>query len=310
VGLDQDVDILRDVLSCAGHDVTVSHCREINPFDRWLISKPRFDANIFLERIFPRWFGSARINMLIPNQERYPKRHIARLKKIEHVLCKSRHAESIFNAFQKSNYIGFTSTDRSLPDIAANYEKFFHLAGRSTLKGTDALLSVWKRHPEWPTLTLLQCRENAPKNIPKNVNHIADYVSNEQLQQLLNEHGVHLCPSLSEGWGHYIVEAMSCSALTLTTDAPPMNELVIHGRGYTVPYDSSEARHLGTNFHVSEDQLEASIEEIIGLPTEAKQTIGKASRAWFESNNSTFRTHLPEVIDQLMNHASPRSNEI
>ena len=83
VGLDRDVDLVRQCLKNAGYDVTISHCRSISPLRRILPSKPSFDANIFLERVFPRWFGSARQNLLIPNQERFPKRHLKHLKHID-----------------------------------------------------------------------------------------------------------------------------------------------------------------------------------------------------------------------------------
>ena len=74
VGLDRDVDLVHSCLTEAGHDVTVSHCRGISPFRALLPAKPKFDANIFLERVFPRWLSSARKNLLIPNQERFPER--------------------------------------------------------------------------------------------------------------------------------------------------------------------------------------------------------------------------------------------
>lgn len=301
VGLDRDVDLINQTLSSAGFEVTVSHCRAISPFSRFFPSKPKFDANIFLERVFPRWFGTASQNLLIPNQERFPKRHLKHLKHIDQILCKSRHAEDIFSGLGfPTQYIGFTSTDLLDPSMTPDYQSFFHLAGRSTLKGTETILSLWQKHPEWPLLTIIQYKENAPSQVPANVKLITDYIPHEEIKKHLNSHGIHLCPSLSEGWGHYIVEAMSCRAVVLTTDAPPMNELITPARGVPVPYHHSEPRHLGTNFHVDAEKLETNIKQLLLMPAEKKATMGNHARTWFEETDASFRSHLPQVLGKIL----------
>lgn len=237
---------------------------------------------------------------LVPNQERFPLRHIRRLKNVDVVLCKTRHAQQIFDSLScRTEFIGFTSADRALPDITPDFNRFFHLAGRSTLKGTSVLLAAWKRHPEWPRLTLVQSAQNAPASVPENVELITEFVSDESLRKLQNEHGVHLCPSLSEGWGHYIVEAMSCGALTITTAGPPMNELVTADRGLLIPWDRSEARHLGTNWLVSVPALEAVIQRSLDMSAAERTRLGNAAREWYAKNDREFRERFREVIQGL-----------
>jgi glycosyltransferase involved in cell wall biosynthesis len=304
VGLDRDVDLTRSALRAAGMDVTVSHCRGISPLRRLLPQRPRFDANVFIERVFPRWLGTARRNLLIPNQERFPTRHLGRLKHIDAVLCKSRHAEQLFGHHAQTRYIGFTSSDRSSSGDEPDYEAYFHLAGRSTLKGTEALMATWARHPEWPTLTVIQRKENAPTSVPPNVRLITDYVAEDVLVRYLNQHGVHLCPSLSEGWGHYIVEAMSCRATVLTTDAPPMNEIIRPDYGVLVPFGRKEPRHLGTNFFVEPAALERALSDLIHAPGDHKRRLGCAARAWFEDNDARFRATFPAVVRELVSDPS------
>jgi len=288
VGLDQDVDLIRKTLITAGHEVTISHCRSRKRWLNIIPCKTKFDANIFIERVFPAWFGTAHKNYLIPNQERFPKSHTKRLKKIEQVLCKTHHAKKIFSQYSKSSYIGFTSTDRSIPNKTTDFQTYLHLAGRSTHKGTKTLIAVWKRHPEWPTLTIIQNKKNAPKEVPTNIKLITEYLTHETLKNHLNSHGVHLCPSISEGWGHYIVEAMSCSAVVLTTDAPPMNELIKPDRGILVPHYKSEPYHLGTNFYVDPDQLEKALTALIQSSTKTKQNLANKAQNWFFENNNNF----------------------
>jgi glycosyltransferase involved in cell wall biosynthesis len=301
VGLDRDVDLIHAALTAGGFEVTVSHCRGISSLRRWFPGKQRFDANIFLERVFPRWFGSAKTNLLVPNQERFPKRHLPHLRHIDHILCKSRHAEQIFSDLgYPTRYIGFTSSDMLDGSVRPNYQSFFHLAGRSTLKGTETILALWQKHPEWPELTIVQCKENAPEQVPTNVCLITDYIAHEEIKQLLNAHGVHLCTSLSEGWGHYIVEAMSCKAAVITTDAPPMNELITPARGIPVPSQNSEPRHMGTNFHIDPGKLEQSIQQLLMMSPETKQVYGDNARVWFEENDKRFNETLPETIREIL----------
>lgn len=301
VGLDRDVDLIHHAASAAGYEVTLSHCREISPFRPWWPSRPRFAANLFLERIFPRWLHTAPVNLLVPNQERFPVRHLDRLKKIDHVLCKSRHALDIFRTHHPScHFTGFTSRDLHRSDILRNPRGLLHLAGRSTLKGTETILKLWQHHPEWPTLTLLQHRDNAPDQVPDNVSLVTDYLSEEELTTLVNQHPIHLCPSLSEGWGHYLVEAMTCGALVITTDGPPMNELIRPDRGLLVEVAHTEPRHLGTNFHVDPASLEKAITQALALPEEERHRLGKSARVWATRNHEEFSRRFVALLDTLL----------
>tara|TARA_B100001057_G_scaffold361315_1_gene363712 strand:- start:239 stop:1195 length:957 start_codon:yes stop_codon:yes gene_type:complete len=302
VGLDQDVDLIYRALSNAGHKVSISHSRSISVLSGLFPKKNKYDANIFLERVFPRWIKKADKNFLIPNQERFPYRQLNHLKKIDYVLCKSKHSLDIFSQYAKSQLINFSSVDRVLDDVKMNYKSCFHLAGKSTLKGTKTILDLWSKHPDWPLLTLIQCEKNAPKYVPDNVRLITKYLTTEELRNEMNQHGVHLCTSQSEGWGHYIVEAMSCSALVVTTDAPPMNEIIGPDRGMLVPFENEESRHLGYNFYVNPSALAKLINKIFLMPDSEIIEYGHKARDWFEKNQTRFVECFPKVIQLLIKH--------
>jgi glycosyltransferase involved in cell wall biosynthesis len=294
VGLDRDATLLGGALREAG---VVSKSPPLRSLRALLSGEFRANLAFHLERVAPWWRRKAGVHFLIPNQERFPERLLGRLGIIDHVLCKSRHAAEIFGKHHPSvKFIGFTSEDRMLDDAAPDYGRFFHLAGKSTLKNTETLLKLWERHPEWPVLTLVQHPDNAPASVPGNVELVSRYLPDEELKAMQNGCGIHLCPSLSEGWGHYIAEAMSCRAVTLVTDAPPMNELVDGSRGVVVPYDRSEPRHLGRNFHVDVAQLENAIERLISLPVAEKAALGAKAREWFLENDQQFRDRLAAVV--------------
>lgn len=301
VGMDRDVNLLLDAVSTWRERPEFSHYRSIHPLRRFFSHRSPDETIIFLERVTARWLGRAGRYLLIPNQERYPERLVPLLRHVDHILCKSRHAVEIFAARHPSvHYLGFTSQDRALPGSEPDYSRFFHLAGGSSLKGTSTLLEAWSRHPEWPTLTVVQHSRQAPRSVPANINLITRYLPDHELRLLQNACGIHLCPSLGEGWGHYIVEGMSCGAVVLATDGPPMNELVQPDRGILVRYHRSEPRKLGFNYYVDPSELEKAIADVITLPLEAKVRLGHAARRWFEENDRAFRSHGRRVLASLL----------
>lgn len=303
VGLDRDIQLVQRALP-EQWPVEYHSVRSMAPLrsrlSRWgaVGRSPDHALNILIERVPLAWSYSLGRKVLIPNQERFPLRHLARLGRIDRVLCKSRHAEAIFREQRcETRFIGFTSVDRYLPDVRPDFSKFLHLAGRSTLKGTAMLLELWRQHPGWPPLTLVQHPDNAPKHAPANVNLIVDYLTDEVLRRIQNDHGIHLCPSLSEGWGHYIAEGMSCGALVVTTDAPPMNELVDASRGCLVPWLASHPRHLGTNYVVNPQAMKAAVESLLHTaPAEIEQR-AKAAREWFLENDRGFSARFRAAIE-------------
>lgn len=295
-GLTRDAALLASALARAGvRTRLVGHNRR-GTIDR-LIGRRRAARAIHIERAFPAWYSAAEENWLIPNQERFPQRHRGRLAGIDLVLAKTRHAEAVFGALGvPTAHLGFTSVDRLNADIRRDWNAFYHLAGASTLKGTEDLLALWARHPEWPELHLVQKAENAPKRVPDNVRLRAGYLTDDELSALQNRFGLHLCPSRSEGWGHHILEAMSCAGVVITTDAPPMNEHVDSQCGVLVPWSRAEPRHLGTSYFVDPLALENAIEGLLRMPQNEKIALGKAARSAFNEIDAGFHRRLAERL--------------
>lgn len=300
VGLDRDVDLISELLSTTGevcrrdvHDTA----RLAFPFQRTARHKHMDDVFCFVERIPWLWDRAPGRKVVIPNQERFPRRHVKRLRRMDSVLCKSRHAMDACGRFtDRVTYVGFTSQDRNSRDIQPEYDRFFHLAGRSTMKGTETLLDVWSAHADWPTLTLVQNPKLGERSVPKNVNLITEYLDDDKLRTLQNQHGIHLCPSKCEGWGHYIAEAMSCGAVVITTDAPPMNELIAADRGLLASWSTASPRHLGSSFSVDPVALERSIQILLNCSQSTKADLGAAARSWFVKNDRQFRQRFAGVV--------------
>lgn len=295
-GLVKETMVIAEQLEAHGYQV-----ERATPKSRSLISrltrKKHADVIIFFERIFPAWYSAADEFYLVPNQERYPKRQLNRLKKLNAVLTKTRHAEEVFQACGSATIdIGFSSEDRQDNGYAKDKTKFFHLAGGSTLKGTEVILKLWEKHPEWPTLTLVQKKVNAPEKVPTNIDLYSGYLSNEDLLKQQNGCGIHLCPSRSEGWGHYIVEALSTGAVVLTTDAEPMNEHIKKEYGVLVPYARKSPRHIGTNFYIDEVKLEAAINALIQMDETEFSMKSKNARLAYEGIHKNYVTRFEHFL--------------
>jgi len=321
-GLSRDVDILVNALPRDRFEVTlnglpvaeaVTHRRRIVHraanryrllFKRRQLARSTCDINLFLEDVVPGFFQYARVNAFIPNPEWFKRAQRRFLGGIDVVLCKTRCAEQTFGAMGcNTRFISFTSEDRLDTSGAVEpREGFLHLAGRSWQKGTRALTDLWLRHPEWPVLRVVQSARTysqsrvQPIRAP-NIDHILDRLDDATLRALQNAHAVHLCPSEAEGFGHCIAEAMSCRALTLTTNAPPMNELVTTDRGILVDYNRTRKQRAGMNYYVDPARLESSIRDILAMDAAAIQRLGQNARAWYEENDRAFRFLLTEALE-------------
>lgn len=301
-GLSRSARILAHALKAPGRCVTINTRHKSFPAHARhrtakLMRSHAFDVNIFLEDIDPDCLPLAPIHVLIPNQEWFHDRARPHLAVMDTVLCKTRHAEEIFAPLaRRVAYTSFTSDDRRDARVKKDYGCFVHIAGRSEQKGTDAVFAAWARHPEWPTLTVIQHPMRRRTVTEPNIKYVADRLDDHVLRGIQNRNGVHVCPSEAEGFGHTLVEAMSCGALVITTDGPPMNELVTADRGVLVPYRRTAAQRLGINYYVDVDALEAAIARVIAMPESQKQALGASARRWYETNDRFFRRKIAEVV--------------
>ena len=316
VGLSRDLQLLAEVLGGAGAEVTTTlfernraksagraQVMRVRRLIHWMQRKvptPRFDLNIMVEHLRPHYMGLARRNLFIPNPEWFPRRKIGTLDAVDTVLCKTEHGRHVFDELGcRTRLIGFTNQERLQPRTSRQ-RSFFHLAGRSRTKGTQRLLDLWSRHPEWPTLTVVQHEDRvlAPCPAP-NVRHRVGYIGEEELRELQNANIFHICPSETEGFGHYLCEALCVGAVTLTVDAAPMNEFVNDERGILVGYGGTGSQGLATTYYFDDTAMERAVERAIAMSDREIETMGRNARAWYQANDRRFRQTLPDIIGQL-----------
>lgn len=306
-GLERDADLLASTLRAQGHQVRVheywppgrQHAMErlLDP-RRW--RQPPYDVNLFLEKLEPAWFPMARSNILIPNQEWFEDRWTALLPRLDQVWCKTRHAATIFASLGcDTRFTGFSSVDQGISCVLDYKARFLHVAGRSPFKGTAAILRAWRQHPEWPRLTVVQRGEHLERLDLPNVRWITDRISDRQLQHELWTHPIHLCPSEAEGYGHVIGEALSTGALVLTTDAPPMHELVTPDCGVLVPAQSFRPQGLGCRYQVDGDALEQALLKLVAMHPDDLSRHNRAARARYQQLRTNFWVQLKTAMTNL-----------
>ncbi len=313
-GLTRCSSILAQVLLKAGFRVSVFKVghpslghkihRITTYFERFtsniLRNRPPYDINIFIQDIIPNWFPYARVNCLLPMPEWFSESSLSLLPQIDYVLCCTKLTQEIFNKLGcQAEFTSFTSLDQLNQKYTKDYDQFFHLAGSNAAqKGTKTLIEVWLRHPGWPRLTIRQQAKSFHTKA-ENIEYITEFLEPDILVQYQNSCGVHLCPSEVEGFGHYIVEAMTTKAVVITTDAPPMNELISPNHGRLANYDRTETLRLGTKYSVSPQSLEQTIEEVLAMDYASKKQLGEKAREWYLENDGFFRQKIVEICSNL-----------
>lgn len=271
------------------------------------LAAPRFDLNIMFEHLWPEQRPLAQRNAMLPNPEWFDRHDQRRIGSIDAVWAKSRDALDIFQALGCSaQLVGFHSEDRLDRDVPRQ-RQFLHLAGGSRTKGTQRLLALWRRHPEWPRLTVLQHPSEAIETpAAANIDHRIGYLDPRrpealhELVRLQNSHQFHVCTSEADAWGHYLVEALGVGAVTLTVDAPPMNERITPECGLLVPYVRREPMGLATRYYFDERALERTVDYALSLDAHALRRISDNARACFERNRDAFDQRVGAALQRSL----------
>jgi glycosyltransferase involved in cell wall biosynthesis len=330
-GLATDTDVLTAALVKFGYDVRFAGRKHRWPRSRahsrlmtagvlaaqtWatLTRRPLFDVNLFLESVFPEYLPSARVNFLFANQEWFRDFNLPHLPRLNLILCKSPKGVEAFRGLPvECRNVDFTSPDRRIAGFVRNGPlRCLHLSGKSAFKGTDAVIEAWSRHPEWPELIVVRRAGSygggealpmpAMPAMP-NVRYLTDYVSSDQLRELQNACEVHVSPSQAEGYGHVIGEAMGCGGVVVTTDAPPMNELITPDRGVLIRVARSEPMSRSVRNFVDVADLETKLQQVFGMSTENRARLGRNARAWFEAQHIRFEAAMQSLLAALPNHS-------
>ncbi|CAA0362865.1 Group 1 glycosyl transferase [Alteromonas infernus] len=242
------------------------------------------------------------LNIFIPNQEWLRSLSATEMAKSDVItFVKSKYAlTKVQSTASELYYLGFSSKDINLPNVKPDYSKFLHVGGKSPQKGTLAVLECWSKHPEWPQITVISSLPEAAEfSEHDNIRLITNFITDKELEHIANTHGVHLCPSEAEGFGHTIVEGLSTSAIVLTTNNGVMAELVTD-EGCLIEANAKEQRYFSDLYEICVTDLEKKIEEILQTDIEQLKTRGEQSRERYVEINSKFRETISNLVSNVV----------
>lgn len=239
-----------------------SYFQEINiiiPENSKSFTNCKYILRIFIEHINSTILlnTSSKYTLYVPNNEFVQEWDIDYLKYIDYVICKTNLTTLLFRNLTKTYYTKFTSLesneDSVVEECSKDYNTFVHFAGRSPLKSTLDLIKTWKTNfsqnntyrliitrtqtAELPATDLIYWNSLKPEKISgldgfeingdKHMNiYLFDFLPVHIKNYYAQLAGFFICPSLIEGYGHYINEGRFYKSVVITTDSPPMNELI------------------------------------------------------------------------------------
>jgi hypothetical protein len=272
-------------------------------------AKEKADLQIHLESLSVDYLSAATTNWLIPNQEWVKPQHLCFFSYLDAILCKSQTAMEVFRPYhENTRFIGFSNpavAKKPHVDYAHDrFRRFLHVAGRNRKKGSLAIVEAWRRHPEWPELQLVIDDVSDLGRLPANIRLWRD-VDDRQLTELRRQNGIVLAPSEVEGFGHILLEGMLHGGIVLTTDAPPMNELIARDRGMLLDWSVSEPFHLGMRYFVTPSAVEQAVGDVLLTSTELLSRKARIARDWVVDNDRRFG----QLFSRQLAQVAMRSND-
>ncbi|MGP4843259.1 glycosyltransferase [Marinobacter sp. 1Y8] len=263
---------------------------------------------IQLQSPIMRYFGAAEHTWLVPNQEWFRADRLIYLKFYDAVVCKTEAARTIFSQWHDnvvmSGFSGDYATradDVSKPRASESNKNnapfFIHVAGKNRRKGSQLLMQCWRLQPEWPRLVVVTDSVDRLAPVPHNVEVLTD-ADDQRVGQLQRDALAVLAPSEVEGFGHTLLEGMARGAIVLSTDAPPMNELVSTERGVLVEASWKNKVRLGDAYGVSVDDMTKAVNRILALNPEQRAAMSVKARAWVKENHLAFCNRFKMLIDE------------
>jgi hypothetical protein len=189
--------------------------------------------------------------------------------------------------------------------IKKDFKLFLHSAGKSSYKNTQTVIETWINH-DLPTI-IITCFEKCFNRLlnkdisflkSRNIILISDPLTDESMNNLKNKCGIHICPSLREGYGHYINECRMVKSICITLDTNPYNELIDKNCGFLIPFDKSYVNPSSSfqfSFSFRPEILASKINEILSLNESVLEKMVENAYNRYLHDEELFRQNMKKI---------------
>jgi len=305
-GVSQDVHILHGLLvHVLGQETQIRHIPHYYP------QCPQAEVNFFIEVINPALFVFAKKNIWIPNPEWTYKTWEPYARMVDEIWVKTHEAEKLFGEWSsKVRYVGWTSIDTVMPE-KKNYWKAIVPVGKNIWRNPRPLIQsyMWiQKHDGGlyrglPELHIVHDPNHVPlPPVPEEVKDKiilhSEVMKEKDYDELLQECGLCICLSATEGFGHAVNEAMSAGCVMLLS---PLDAFMDLTQNKMVLWVSELKRTphpqcMGDLYDVDQKSI---YETLITYATSQfvwKRGYSLAARDMYEKNHKAFVERMSEVI--------------
>lgn len=271
------------------------------------------DIHIYISNADKKWFPYCKKKYFMVNHELFyqSEKDSEILSEIDVALCRtdvgSQWAQKIKIEHNFNYHIATTRFTTYFPEktITKHWNILLHSAGEHHWKQTDAIIKTWQKYPDLPFI-IITCTNQCLRNVeallksggqPTNMHLHKKLLEYDEFILLKNKIGIHLCPSIVEGYGHYINEARKIKSLVITTNMAPMNELIDENSGILINCSSYGTKKNGAPLcFISVDDIYEAVMKSYNMTIEDKKILADNAYEKFIEDTRTFETSIIEIL--------------
>jgi len=316
-GLAHDVDILQGTWATIDKDILFRRVLNAQP------ECPEAEINVFFEVLNPSLFTYARKNIYIPNPEWTYKTWESYLSNIDEIWVKTREAEEIFKGVHSNiRYIGWTSIAKG--SATKNFHKAVYLAGKNIYRHPQIIIDAYKDHPELEKLPELHLIYDAsrikvaiPEELSDKIKEYKTTLKTSQYNEIIQDCGLAICISGSEGFGHAVNESASTGSILLINEIEPFKEFEYPGviscaNSQCVPHPEC----MGVIWKTEVSEVQEALSRYLKLTFKQKKKLSednenhylKRHNAWIEQMK--FLTNLKDDTEYKIADLLPKEEDL
>ena len=302
-GVAQDVQVLHGLLAhVLGKETQIRHVPHYYPHC------PEAEVNVFIEVITPSLFPYAAKNIWIPNPEWTYKTWEPYAKMVDEIWVKTHEAEKLFAEWPGTvRYIGWTSIDKVQPE-KKNYFKAIVPVGKNIWRNPKPILQAYLRIQQrdvsgfrsLPELHIVHAPDAVPiAPLPESLSgkvFVHTTLKESEYDALLQECGLCICMSASEGFGHAVNEAMSAGCVVMLSPIDAFRELTDNAIWVSNAKVTPHPQCLGTLEDIDVDSLMEALYMYGGSHYLWRKKTGDVCRSEYEERHQAFIKRMETVL--------------